>query len=317
MLNRLAVLRGAARLANTRQLTAAAAPHIVIDIVSDIRCPWCFIGKRRLERAIRSIPPTAATFEVKWFPYMLDDELTAEGVDRKQYYLDKFGEDNTEAFTTQMATVFRQEGISHHYDIEGIASSSLDAHRLVAKAQAQGKQDAVSEALFHAYFTDNKNIADLDVLEAIGEASGVEGARAFLEGDELSAEVCKEAAGHKGHGLTIPHYTVTAGDGAPQALPGCQDTGDFAALFRSLAGVADEGGEGGYTAYENLLPQMLAGQGFPLQCPFVDEHFARSDESLDTVFYESTRFVQHIDGSAVRTNGRTDERTNTASVDSV
>ena len=76
--NRLAV-RGTARLAGTRQLTAAAAPHIVIDIVSDIRCPWCFIGKRRLERAIRSIPPTAATFEVKWFPYMLDDELTAEG----------------------------------------------------------------------------------------------------------------------------------------------------------------------------------------------------------------------------------------------
>jgi len=142
--------------------------HTVEDF-SDVICPWCFIGKRRLEKAI-----AAQEHEVRigWLPFQLDPTMPKEGISRKEYRTAKFGSwERTLELDVRVVAVGDAEGI--HFAFDGIerTPNTLDAHRLIWLADKEGVQNAVVEALFRVYFTDGRDIGDRKVLlDVVAEA---------------------------------------------------------------------------------------------------------------------------------------------------
>ena len=146
-----------------------------IDVISDTVCPWCFIGKRRLQRAMDMRP--AISFDVKWRPYQLDTTVPRTGMDRQAYMRMKFGDDPKKI--VEMYKLIAAEG-----DKEGIAfdfaaitrrPNTLDSHRLIRWAAAAGVQDEVVERLFIAYFENGEDIGDIRVLADIADVCGMDG----------------------------------------------------------------------------------------------------------------------------------------------
>lgn len=148
-------------------------PTLSVDVISDVVCPWCFIGKRRLEKALALVPEIAV--EVRWRPYQLAPDLPPEGVPRDQYLIEKFGSlDRTKDMFGRVAGVGAAEGIAFAFDKIQVSPNTLDAHRLVLWARSGPAQDAVVEDLFRAYFLEGKNLADRRTLIDIGVANGLE-----------------------------------------------------------------------------------------------------------------------------------------------
>ncbi len=144
-----------------------------IDVVSDTVCPWCFIGKRRLARAIAMRPDM--NFDVRWRPYRLDPTIPPEGVDRKAYLRAKFGDSPRSA---QMGEMIRAEGagegIEFHFDRIERSPNTLDSHRVIRWAGSAGVQDALVERMFDAYFVHGRNIGDRAVLSEIAAEAGMD-----------------------------------------------------------------------------------------------------------------------------------------------
>ncbi len=165
-----------------------------IDIVSDTVCPWCFIGKRRIERAMAMRPDVK--FEVFWRPYRLDPNVPREGVDRRAYLKAKFGDSpRSSAMGDAIRSEGAGEGIPFAFDKIAKTPNTLDSHRLVRWAAGAGVQDAVVERLFKAYFIDGRDVGDPSVLSAIAEESGMDGALVtnLLAGDADLEPVEREA----------------------------------------------------------------------------------------------------------------------------
>jgi len=146
-----------------------------IDIVSDTVCPWCFIGKRRLARALAMRPEMS--FNIHWRPYRLDPTIPPEGVDRRAYLKAKFGDSPRSA---QMGEVIRSEGagegIDFHFDKIERSPNTLDSHRLIRWAGSAGVQDGLVEHMFDAYFVQGRNIGDRAVLREIAAEAGMDAA---------------------------------------------------------------------------------------------------------------------------------------------
>lgn len=144
-----------------------------IDIVSDTICPWCFIGKRRLERALDLRPDIA--FEVHWRPFRLDPTVPREGIDRKAYLRAKFGEGPEVA---QRGEAIRALGALENiaFDFNSIARTpnTTDLHRLIRWGGTAGVQNTIVEALFSAYFEEGRDIGDPATLEWIAAQAGME-----------------------------------------------------------------------------------------------------------------------------------------------
>lgn len=118
------------RLTQRGRATAAMARHVTIQIVSDIICPWCFVGKRRLESALRAVATAGITATVVWRPFFLDSSLPVEGCDRRERYVKKFGEARVAAMLPAMARTGTAEGI--HFTFEGKTANTMRAHRLMS-----------------------------------------------------------------------------------------------------------------------------------------------------------------------------------------
>ena len=152
------------------------APALTIDVVSDVMCPWCYIGKRRLEAALDEVR-AEMDVEVRWRPYQLDPTLPKQGKDRQQYLEDKFG---GAAGAEQAYAAIRAAGIDENipfaFDKIEVSANTLDAHRLIRWAGSLGltTQQEVVDLLFKAYFEDGKNIGDDAVLKQIAEQAGLE-----------------------------------------------------------------------------------------------------------------------------------------------
>jgi predicted DsbA family dithiol-disulfide isomerase len=146
-----------------------------IDIVSDTVCPWCFIGKRRLERAFLLRPDMQ--FNIHWRAYRLDPSVPAEGVDRKAYMQVKFGSNpNRQAMTEALQTAGRNEDIAFNFEAVARTPNTLDSHRLIRWAGGAGLQNDVVERLFTAYFEDGRDIGNRDVLVEIASDVGMDSA---------------------------------------------------------------------------------------------------------------------------------------------
>ena len=164
---------------------------ITIDVVSDVVCPWCFVGKRRLEAALKQ----EGEVLVRWRPYQLDATIPAEGLDRKTYMRAKFRDVTRIADAHARLTALGAEaGIA--FDFEGIKRSpnTLDAHRLIRFADEAGVADAVVERLFTDYFERGRDIGDREILVAAGRDCGLDpdALRARLATDEGAAETRRE-----------------------------------------------------------------------------------------------------------------------------
>jgi predicted DsbA family dithiol-disulfide isomerase len=165
-----------------------------IDVISDTVCPWCFIGKRRLMRAIEARPNIA--LNVKWRPYRLDPTVPKGGMDRQAYMRAKFGDDPMKI--VEMHKLIAQEGEKDGiaFDFAAITRrpDTLDSHRLIRWAEGHGVQDEVVERLFIAYFENGEDIGDIRVLADIADLSGMDGIEVaqLLESDTDTALVERE-----------------------------------------------------------------------------------------------------------------------------
>jgi predicted DsbA family dithiol-disulfide isomerase len=167
-----------------------------IDVVSDVVCPWCFIGKRRLEGALALYArerPDAAAPAVTWRPFQLNPDLPAEGMARADYIARKFGSRGGAVYD-RVAAVGREVGIDFAFDRITRQPNTLAAHSLIELAAAQGRQDALKEAFFHAYFLDGVDLTARANLVAIAASAGLDPATA---GEWLDSAEAREATAAK------------------------------------------------------------------------------------------------------------------------
>jgi predicted DsbA family dithiol-disulfide isomerase len=173
-----------------------------IDIFSDTICPWCFIGKRRLERALAERPQPGLT--IHWRTFQLNPDMPEGGMDRQRYVEVKFGgAANAQAVYDQVRAAGESEGIIFDFEAMQRVPNTIASHRLIRYAGVAGQQDAVVQALFDAYFLRGEDIGDLDVLTAAAETGGLDAVatRAFLDSDAEDAVVREEDLGARRAGI--------------------------------------------------------------------------------------------------------------------
>jgi len=166
--------------------------NLSVDIISDVICPWCYIGKRRLEKAIAAHD---AQVKVRWLPFQMNPAMPKDGISRRDYRTKKFGSwERSLELDAQVAEAGATEGILFAFDRIERTPNTLDAHRLIWLADQQGCQDAIMEALFRAYFTEGRDISKRKTLIDVVAETGLnrQRAEAVLNGDE-GMEAIKEA----------------------------------------------------------------------------------------------------------------------------
>ena len=163
-----------------------------IDIVSDAICPWCYIGKRQLERALATLEQEGLRFSVHWNPFQLNPDMPKEGRDRASYRMMKFGSaDRVREMDARVTDAAANVGLDFRLDQIARTPNTLDAHRLIWLAGREGRQDAVMTAVFAAYFTQSRDIGDRDVLADCAAEGGMDRASVadFLAGDVAAKEM--------------------------------------------------------------------------------------------------------------------------------
>jgi predicted DsbA family dithiol-disulfide isomerase len=151
------------------------AKPVTIEIASDVVCPWCYIGKRRLEKALARLDGEVEA-RLVWLPFQLNPEMPGGGMPRAEYRRAKFGSaERARALDARVASEGAGEGIAFAFDKMARTPNTTAAHRLIDLAQAQGKGDAVVEALFRAYFEEARDTGDAAVLQEIAARCGVSG----------------------------------------------------------------------------------------------------------------------------------------------
>src|SRR5215472_11710357 len=153
--------------------TDAASVPLVVDVVSDVVCPWCYIGKRKLEAALATLRGREPRLEsnVRWHPFQLNPDLPHAGIPRAAYLEAKFGGKARAAeIYSRVKAVGAEVGIAFDFDRIKQQPNTLDAHRLIAWAQERGDADALVESLFRAYFIEGRFVGDREQLAAAAGA---------------------------------------------------------------------------------------------------------------------------------------------------
>jgi predicted DsbA family dithiol-disulfide isomerase len=203
--------RSTANSARTAPASKIGKRAFEIEVVSDVICPWCWVGKRRLEKAIKLLGPEA-TVKVTWRPFQLNPTMPKNGMARSEYRKLKFGSlDRSQMLDARLTAVAATEGIGFHLDRITRTPNTLNAHRLIWLAQKHDKQDAVVEALFKAYFVDGVDVGEPRNLVSIAAAAGIEKALAekLLATDEGLKDVIEEEEKFKALGIDgVPGFVV-------------------------------------------------------------------------------------------------------------
>jgi predicted DsbA family dithiol-disulfide isomerase len=191
---------------------------ITIEVVSDVVCPWCFIGKRRLEKALRLLGWTDV--QVRWRPFELNPGIAKTGVDREQHRIRKFGSlARARQLEAHVAGVGAEEAIEFQFERIASTPNTFDAHRLLwlagREGPQEGLQEALAERLFNAYFIQGEDVGDHTVLKRIAVASGLDAdsVTQLLESDLGAAEVLADETDTLAMGVSgVPTFFV---DGVP------------------------------------------------------------------------------------------------------
>ena len=196
-----------------------------IDIVSDVFCPWCFIGKKRLENAVAMKPDVPV--ELHWRPYFLNDWIPREGISREQYLTTKFGGvDRYKGIAQRVAAAAQAEGLTYAMDKISRQPNTLDAHRLIRWAGEIGKAAEMKQTLMDFYFTQGGDLTDRETLVRAASAVGLdaEKVRADLASHKDVADVEREADAAKEAGIQgVPMFIfdgrfAVSGAQAPETL---------------------------------------------------------------------------------------------------
>ena len=186
-------------------------PALDLDVVSDVICPWCWVGTRRLQKALTLLGDDADV-RVNWRPFQLNPSMPKEGIDRHEYRTRKFGSrEQSRRLDERLVAVGRNEGLTFHFDRIARTPNTLDAHRLIWLAGRLGVQGAVVDALFRAYFGEGVDIGRRENLVAVAASVGVPAgdAERVLGSEEGVAEVLTEERRYKALGIEgVPAFVV-------------------------------------------------------------------------------------------------------------
>ena len=192
-----------------------------LDIFSDPICPWCYIGKAHLDKALAAHPDHP--FQIRWLPFQLNPDMPADGIDRRAYLEAKFGgkEGAIQAYlpVQQHAEAARLE---IHLDKITRTPNTRDAHRLIHWAEAEGLQTAMVSALFQAYFVEGRDIGDREQLADIADSAGMDAAlvHRLLNSDADVTEIVEQDAAARGMGISsVPTFIVARQHAVPGAQP--------------------------------------------------------------------------------------------------
>ena len=194
---------------------------VKLDILSDPICPWCYIGKTHLDKALAEVPDHP--FVIEWHPFQLNPDMPREGMDRREYLERKFG--GKEGAVKAYAPVVEhaeKAGLSINFEAMKRTPNTLDAHRLIHWAGIEGKQTEVVDALFQAYFADAKDIGDHAVLTGIAKDAGLDAdaTARLLEGDsDVEAIRDRDAHSRKMGVSSVPTFIVANQHAVPGAQP--------------------------------------------------------------------------------------------------
>src|SRR6266702_1157922 len=183
-------------------MSAPQLARMPIDVVSDVVCPWCFIGKRRLEKALALRPDIAA--EVRWRPYFLNDWIPREGIDRRTYLETKFGSaERYAAIAERVAAAAAEEGLTYALDKIARQPNTLDCHRLILWAGNTGDPGRMKQRLMELYFAEGADLSDPEVLVGGAIDCGMDGnlVRRLLASDADVERVTREAEQAKEAGI--------------------------------------------------------------------------------------------------------------------
>lgn len=212
-----------------------------IDIVSDVVCPWCYLGKARLELAIAEIQDEISV-EAFWQPYQLNPEYPPEGVDHQKALAEKLGgAENVARIHDNLVALGKAVGIEYRFDAIKIGPNTLDAHRLIHWAGLDGTevQDRVVTALFRANFEEGRNIGDPAVLTEIAKACGMDAkvTATLLASDADRQTILDEIETARGMGVNgVPFFII---DGK-YAISGAQTPDVLANALRQIAAEKDK-----------------------------------------------------------------------------
>jgi predicted DsbA family dithiol-disulfide isomerase len=205
-----------------------------IDIVSDVVCPWCYIGKRRIENALALVPDVPV--EIHWRPFFLNPWVAREGISRDEYLTTKFG--SVEAYKGMAGRVVAaagEEGLLYRPDMVKRQPNTIDCHRLIHWAEAQGKSAEMKQRLMELYFREGGDLTDIDVLVQAAADCGLEAddVRKRLATDEDAALISAQAQDAADKGISGVPTFVFAGK---YAVSGAQPADQLARAIRQVSG---------------------------------------------------------------------------------
>ena len=194
---------------------------VKLDIMSDPICPWCYIGKTYLDRALADMPD--APFTIEWHPFQLNPDMPREGMDRRAYLEAKFGgKDGAVKAYLPVVEHGKKAGLKLNLDAIARTPNTLDAHRLIHWAGIEGAQTAVVSALFKAYFVEGRDIGDTEVLGDIADSCGLDASiiLRLLDSDaDLEEMRGRDAAARKMGITSVPTFIVAGQHAVPGAQP--------------------------------------------------------------------------------------------------
>ena len=193
---------------------------ITIDVVSDVVCPWCFVGKRKLEQALALVPELKV--ELNWRPFQLDPTIPQGGVSRREYMEKKFGPEKIAAIHDRLKGVGAEAGIPFALEKIERSPNTLDAHRVIRWAQPKGTQTALVDRLFALYFIEGADIGDRDLLAKLAGEHGLDAKaiRAALDTNQDAVAVQQEIASAVRLGVSgVPFFILAGRFGVSGAQP--------------------------------------------------------------------------------------------------
>lgn len=218
-------------------MSQSIAPRI--DVVSDAICPWCYIGKRQLERALALLEGQGLRFDVAWHPFQLNPDMAPEGTDRMAYRIAKFGSrEKSDAMDARITETAAGLGLEFHLERLTRTPNTVAAHRVIWLAGQHGVQDAVVEAVFEAYFCRGADLTDTALLAQLAEGAGLApGAVAEMFAGEAGREVVLrgDMAARQGGISGVPSFLMGGYLLFSGALPAEQMAEAFAQAWKVLS----------------------------------------------------------------------------------
>jgi predicted DsbA family dithiol-disulfide isomerase len=207
--------------------------QLKIDIVSDVVCPWCAIGYKKLSKAMEDLNEEIL-FEVNWKPYELHPEIPTEGFNKEEYYKIKFGNSNgSRDRFNHLTEEGKKAGLEFNFDKSKNLPNTFLAHRLLWFSRSKDMQDVIAEALFHAYFTEGRDIGSIHELISISTENGLQKSEIedFLKTDIGSDEILREELRAKEMKIfSVPTYIFNK----KYLLVGGQETDTFKSYMKKV-----------------------------------------------------------------------------------